>query len=177
MRWRLYRSEEHTSELQSPCNLVCRLLLEKKKPNGPPLSPAAPRTCGAPPTRASSYGENAPATARCRCFFFFNDPATTEIYTLSLRDALPICDAQDEEAGGQAGCGHPNALAVHGPARFAQGGALQAVEHGGAALAIVHQQHGARQRQDGHEEKDFVADDGTDQSHFLAAAGQHLAFG
>src|SRR2546426_5711498 len=26
------RSEEHTSELQSPCNLVCRLLLEKKKP-------------------------------------------------------------------------------------------------------------------------------------------------
>src|SRR5256885_8997148 len=33
-RMRLFtvpRSEEHTSELQSPCNLVCRLLLEKKK--------------------------------------------------------------------------------------------------------------------------------------------------
>src|SRR5205807_3804961 len=28
---RASRSEEHTSELQSPCNLVCRLLLEKKK--------------------------------------------------------------------------------------------------------------------------------------------------
>src|SRR5256885_6754277 len=28
---RRLRSEEHTSELQSPCNLVCRLLLEKKK--------------------------------------------------------------------------------------------------------------------------------------------------
>src|SRR5256885_9527657 len=27
----IHRSEEHTSELQSPCNLVCRLLLEKKK--------------------------------------------------------------------------------------------------------------------------------------------------
>src|SRR5256885_12707001 len=27
------RSEEHTSELQSPCNLVCRLLLEKQKPD------------------------------------------------------------------------------------------------------------------------------------------------
>src|SRR5256885_3788492 len=27
------RSEEHTSELQSPCNLVCRLLLEKKNPH------------------------------------------------------------------------------------------------------------------------------------------------
>src|SRR5256885_12674172 len=32
------RSEEHTSELQSPCNLVCRLLLEKKKKKtGPPF--------------------------------------------------------------------------------------------------------------------------------------------
>src|SRR5256885_6671539 len=30
-QFRLDRSEEHTSELQSPCNLVCRLLLEKKK--------------------------------------------------------------------------------------------------------------------------------------------------
>src|SRR5688500_20007799 len=30
-RSRRERSEEHTSELQSPCNLVCRLLLEKKK--------------------------------------------------------------------------------------------------------------------------------------------------
>src|SRR5256885_8555292 len=37
------RSEEHTSELQSPCNLVCRLLLEKKKS---PLS-----TRGAPSRR------------------------------------------------------------------------------------------------------------------------------
>src|SRR5256885_8716719 len=42
-RWRILtgdrgspasRSEEHTSELQSPCNLVCRLLLEKKKKLG-----------------------------------------------------------------------------------------------------------------------------------------------
>src|SRR5256885_12718380 len=32
-----FRSEEHTSELQSPCNLVCRLLLEKKK--NPRVSP------------------------------------------------------------------------------------------------------------------------------------------
>src|SRR5256885_7365683 len=36
------RSEEHTSELQSPCNLVCRLLLEKKK------------SCALPPVRALS---------------------------------------------------------------------------------------------------------------------------
>src|SRR5256885_5829771 len=32
------RSEEHTSELQSPCNLVCRLLLEKKKNTTTPLA-------------------------------------------------------------------------------------------------------------------------------------------
>src|SRR5256885_10085431 len=32
---RAHRSEEHTSELQSPCNLVCRLLLEKKKTTEP----------------------------------------------------------------------------------------------------------------------------------------------
>src|SRR6266566_8069216 len=31
MRTGVSRSEEHTSELQSPCNLVCRLLLEKKQ--------------------------------------------------------------------------------------------------------------------------------------------------
>src|SRR5690242_21776606 len=30
------------------------------------------------------------------CFFFFNDPATTEIYTLSLHDALPIFRRMDE---------------------------------------------------------------------------------
>src|SRR5256885_4731819 len=37
------RSEEHTSELQSPCNLVCRLLLEKKKKinNHPPCLPTS----------------------------------------------------------------------------------------------------------------------------------------
>src|SRR2546426_4654575 len=35
----LKRSEEHTSELQSPCNLVCRLLLEKKKNKSDYLHP------------------------------------------------------------------------------------------------------------------------------------------
>ena len=58
------RSEEHTSELQSRSDLVCRLLLEKKK-NGLGFLLQA-------------------------LFFFFNDTATTEIYTLSLHDALPI---------------------------------------------------------------------------------------
>ena len=65
------RSEEHTSELQSPTNLVCRLLLEKN---------------------------------------FFNDTATTEIYTLSLHDALPIssggsCDGWYSGCAGSGGAG------------------------------------------------------------------------
>src|SRR5256885_9857627 len=39
---RASRSEEHTSELQSPCNLVCRLLLEKNTPPPPPPPPTPP---------------------------------------------------------------------------------------------------------------------------------------
>src|SRR2546426_2863526 len=38
------RSEEHTSELQSPCNLVCRLLLEKKKKKKKMLKSTSYRT-------------------------------------------------------------------------------------------------------------------------------------
>src|SRR5256885_513211 len=71
----LARSEEHTSELQSPCNLVCRLLLEKKKHYHSAL-----------PFRSSS----SVVPTLLLSFFFFNDTATTEIYTLSLHDALPI---------------------------------------------------------------------------------------
>src|SRR5205807_10143735 len=40
------RSEEHTSELQSPCNLVCRLLLDKKKHNRVPSTRMSP--CSTP---------------------------------------------------------------------------------------------------------------------------------
>src|SRR5688572_31043013 len=40
------RSEEHTSELQSQSNLVCRLLLEKKKANRNPIPPCAPPRAG-----------------------------------------------------------------------------------------------------------------------------------
>src|ERR1039457_5367731 len=82
----LHRSEEHTSELQSPCNLVCRLLLEKKK-----------LLAGIRPYLAADAWANATladllaALAASSCLsFFFNDTATTEIYTLSLHDALPI---------------------------------------------------------------------------------------
>src|SRR5256885_13255550 len=39
------RSEEHTSELQSPCNLVCRLLLEKKKEKNATTSQLSETIC------------------------------------------------------------------------------------------------------------------------------------
>src|SRR5258708_28077539 len=42
------RSEEHTSELQSPDHLVCRLLLEKKKQHPPPSSCATTTTAALP---------------------------------------------------------------------------------------------------------------------------------
>src|SRR5256885_4190932 len=45
------RSEEHTSELQSPCNLVCRLLLEKKKSALPQRLGSS--TSVAPPARTT----------------------------------------------------------------------------------------------------------------------------
>src|SRR5205807_1916875 len=131
-------SEEHTSELQSPCKLVCRLLLEKKKsvpdlwtPGGGHqllLRKIVPRPPGLPPyvtpnlahgpvdvdylvydvesrrVVASLHGHITPwaspqgvvpfvSGTRVNVLsrpFFFNDPPPTDIYTLSLHDALPI---------------------------------------------------------------------------------------
>src|ERR1022692_3215246 len=100
---RAWRSEEHTSELQSPCNIVCRLLLEKKKKKQhyQQAHPASQTTNVAPqrdPDVPSCF-RNVVLLVSGSCallrlflvfFFFFNDTATTEIYTLSLHDALPI---------------------------------------------------------------------------------------
>src|SRR5688500_5771967 len=61
----LARSAEHTSELQSPCNLVCRLLLEKKKRTSRPLPSAL--------AHSASHAPHPPTVS-----------------TLSLHDALPI---------------------------------------------------------------------------------------
>src|SRR5215208_6885748 len=89
------RSEEHTSELQSRGHLVCRLLLEKKKRR---TKAADGETIEAALTLASSPGhlefvnpvvEGMTRASQDFCFFF-NDTATTEIYTLSLHDALPV---------------------------------------------------------------------------------------
>src|SRR5215510_8783638 len=84
-RWR--RSEEHTSELQSRGHLVCRLLLEKKK------EPLLRGGTSVDVYRAVVDNRDQLSflpRALPEASFFFNDTATTEIYTLSLHDALPI---------------------------------------------------------------------------------------
>src|SRR5271157_3903269 len=98
-----YRSEEHTSELQSRPHLVCRLLLEKKKKIViRPLSVTTTKSIEKLYTNTNTYFCNEqvfsssifpyrPAVKHVNLYcFFFNDTATTEIYTLSLHDALPI---------------------------------------------------------------------------------------
>src|ERR1022692_2861289 len=102
-KWRPPRSEEHTSELQSPCNLVCRLLLEKKKASierfltqAPRLNVFRPSLDDVAPRRAhtrSNAEEKRLAGSSVRPSgpsIFFNNTATTEFSTLSLPDALPI---------------------------------------------------------------------------------------
>src|SRR2546426_611935 len=87
------RSEEHTSELQSPCNLVCRLLLEKKK-----TKQAAPL---------------------CMFFFFFlmiRRPPRSTLFP--YHDALPISTEGRVHQGalggiGYAGCASTNVTCCH----------------------------------------------------------------
>src|ERR1022692_4845969 len=84
---RASRSEEHTSELQSPCNLVCRLLLEKKN---------HPSDCLNRPSRRTTAPVKAPrpwpysSLSRSYFFFFLNNRATTEIYPLPQPAPLPF---------------------------------------------------------------------------------------
>src|SRR4029078_3919639 len=97
-----HRSEEHTSELQSLAYLVCRLLLEKKNTTSNRYRRPRIRSCYTTHSQRSrrelytSVGLFRAHTSLSSIFlvlgffFFFNDTATTEIYTLSLHDALPI---------------------------------------------------------------------------------------
>src|SRR5436189_18982 len=89
----LDRSEERFSR-NAETDLVCRLLLEKKKKD----------MCQRHTAKDSVVHHLALAIPSLRlvsrlclqlffCDFLFNDTATTEIYTLSLHDALPISDA------------------------------------------------------------------------------------
>src|ERR1022692_468549 len=97
------RSEEHTSELQSPCNLVCRLLLEKKKKTHRKSQykvkhsrrPSSAMECAS--SHALTHSPVASQISFCTTsaisvffFFFFNYSGTPGIYPFSLHDALPI---------------------------------------------------------------------------------------
>src|SRR5260370_734402 len=81
------RSEEHTAELHSHLIIVCRLLLDEKY-----LAVVA----RFPDFETAILAQSVALSLHCAhrpwlpAFFFFNDTATTEIYTLSLHDALPI---------------------------------------------------------------------------------------
>src|SRR3990170_2220764 len=95
------RSEEHTSELQSPDHLVCRLLLEKKhysrschgspsRPKGRPRSTAGSALCsnwerGSPPSCPAART----STSTPPSWFFLNERATTESTTFSLPPPFP----------------------------------------------------------------------------------------
>src|SRR6186997_1143417 len=92
------RSEEHTSELQSPVVISYAVFCLKKKTV---LAAGVDRVeldriaCVVVPDLVGCAQEMKRGKLSRRYHFFFNDPATTEIYTttdtLSLHDALPIC--------------------------------------------------------------------------------------
>src|ERR1022692_3089412 len=84
-------SEEHTSELQSPCNLVCRLLLEKKKKQP---TQRGLHSHDLQIVRGGGLNDHHLAFFAHRdaaaLFFFFKDPATPGLYPLPLNAPLPI---------------------------------------------------------------------------------------
>src|SRR3954462_4994511 len=103
LEFRRVRSEEHTSELQSHDNLVCRLLLEKKNASGPLTWPPRRRlgrirravwrgrggeTRGS--VLACALHARVPGPGGYRWIFFFKKPATTEFSPLPLPAPLPI---------------------------------------------------------------------------------------
>src|SRR6202161_4573190 len=95
------RSEEHTSELQSPLNLVCRLLLAKKIRGGTviwvcrlTLRVGVLFACVCLQVwkkNGSKTGTTMISTSNpFSCIFFFKNTATPEISPLPLNDVLPI---------------------------------------------------------------------------------------
>src|SRR3990170_4757340 len=95
------RSEEHTSELQSPDHLVCRLLLAK-------IKEGARLLCGGRGRREvlerGFYACPTIVSPVSLLMFFFNDAAPPEIYPLSLHDALPIFVVALQRVGGRRSC-------------------------------------------------------------------------
>src|SRR5882724_2019363 len=106
MKSQASRSEEHTSELQSLRHLVCSLLLEKKKKSRDVefAQRNGQQTPAVEPAIINHHGSSFMVLGMRVVFifvFFFNDTATTEIYTLSLHDALPISRVLAEDLARQ----------------------------------------------------------------------------
>src|SRR3954463_1496206 len=96
-------SEEHTSELQSHDNLVCRLLLEKKKTTTRPGGPACRRSPRRAPAGRAPLARRRPAHSGSVAFslgipitrpdcssFFLKDPPPPDTSPFSLTEAFPI---------------------------------------------------------------------------------------
>src|SRR5256885_4118849 len=81
------RSEEHTSELQSPCNLVCRLLLEKKKQTRFARSRIPPRAPPSSPSPCSRRGTPCPPRAYLR--YRAPAPCSSDLLTHDHRRTHP----------------------------------------------------------------------------------------
>src|SRR5256885_2421715 len=84
------RSEEHTSELQSPCNIVCRLLLEKKK---------CRKSIRCPPSCLPSRSETAPSPPSSRTASTTPKPASSSIScTAPSATCFPASSSADSHA-------------------------------------------------------------------------------
>src|SRR5688500_5061143 len=121
---RARRSEEHTSELQSPCKLVCRLLLEKtsvmaaRRPLALCTVRSHPMGGAGPGVHASTYVSRvalAYSDSDWRCGVAFAralelvPAAPPRSYALSLHDALPIsrsCSPPVDRLTSSVGCRH-----------------------------------------------------------------------
>src|ERR1035438_9032518 len=145
------RSEEHTSELQSLRHLVCRLLLERygdhrdlhsfptrrssdllpRRPpahSKPSIHPPPRRipipACRRPDRKSTRL--NSSHLGISYAVFCLKDTATTEIYTLSLHDALPICCP-----GGRQRIPSPASTRRRVESQSQRAAAPEAPEHGG----------------------------------------------
>src|ERR1039457_7528763 len=86
-----FRSEEHTSELQSPCNLVCRLLLEKKIPYVAGNFVSAPSGASIRPMK-ERWGGGARSGKSCKAgksTFFFLADGSPLLFSLPPSTSLP----------------------------------------------------------------------------------------
>src|SRR5438876_1035966 len=104
------RSEEHTSELQSPVHLVCRLLLEKKKNLIKIIIVIVSVTSISISYISRRRGSLTRSMLHLLGLIYMIHSTISVVYTLSLHDALPICDRGIRPAEERP---HPGCLSSH----------------------------------------------------------------